>query len=222
MKHKQLSQKGFTLVELLIATAVFSMVLIVFLTALMGVSQLFYKGVNLSNTQGAARNVIQTIADDIQFSKEAPDFHTDYFCIANYRYSFKLGVQVDSGLPNDYGLVREKVSVCKAPDTVPPDNVPAAQLQPINFGTAEKLLDPGMQLNDMSIKPLNGAVSAKILIVYYGANKGVFTSQIASNNDPSSPSYNAYQATDAQCTGSPSSSQFCATAKYQTTILQNF
>ncbi len=214
--RKKTSQKGFTLLELLIATAVFSLVLIVFLSALVRISQMFYKGVNLSNTQEATRNAMQTIADDMKFYDVQPKDLGGYFCIGNHRYSYVKGVQVGSGDANDYGIVREIVTKCKPPvgaEAVKPD--------------AEKLLDPGMQLNNFVIEGLTGnAARIQMLVVFYGSDKAVFTSNkstAAGTNDPNDlATYDAYQATDAQCTGLPSSSQFCATADYQTTILQKF
>src|SRR5438105_2859585 len=92
------SSSGFTIVELLIATTVFSIVLIVFLATFLRISELFYKGVSLSNTQETARTVLQDITDDLQFSDQPPVFpcdpaktptcpknaaaaNADYFCI---------------------------------------------------------------------------------------------------------------------------------------------
>jgi prepilin-type N-terminal cleavage/methylation domain-containing protein len=218
MTNKKLPQKGFTIIELLIATAVFSLVLVIFLTALVRISQLFYKGVSLTNTQEATRNVIQTISDDIQFSNESPAYYGDYFCIGGHRYTLSKGVQVGSGDPADYGIVRESMNTCKSPFTAPPTG------EPVNTASAEKLLDPGMQLNNLTIDPdtVTGSVRLKILVVYYGSDKGVFSSPTASHNDPNDVDYDAYKAIDAQCTGHANSSQFCATADYETTILQNF
>jgi prepilin-type N-terminal cleavage/methylation domain-containing protein len=206
--------KGFTVIELLIATAVFSVVLIIFLTALIRISEVFYKGVNLANTQEATRAALQDISDDIQFYKEAPDVHSDYFCVGDHRYAMSKGVQVGSGNPNDYGLVREVMSTCKP--------LTGSGSQPVDLTKAEKLLSPGMQLNDLSIQPLNGGISIRIFVVYYGSDNTVFYSPTSSHNNPNDPAYDAYKAADAQCTGLPSSSQFCATADYVSTVLQNF
>jgi len=221
MRNKTHTQRGFTIIELLIATAVFSLVLIVFLTALIRISQLFYKGVSLSNTQEATRNIIQTISDDIQFYGAAPEVHSDYFCIGDHRYSFNPGVQVGSGDPNDFGVIRE-VSDCLPWRAAP---APAPLPQPPDL-KAEKLLDPGMQVNKLTVTPLNGGIQVNILVVFYGSDNGVFHSDTPGFiNDPNDPNYStqgAYKAPDAQCTGLPNSSQFCATADYQTTILQKF
>lgn len=175
---------------------------------------MFYKGVNLANTQEATRSIVQTISDDIQFYNEPPDVHSDYFCIGDHRYSFNPGVQVGSGDPDDFGIVREVMSICKPWH--------GALSQPPDLAKAEKLLDPQMQLNRLSIKQLNGGIQTKILVVYYGSDKAVFHSETSGHDDPGDPLYDSYKQPDAVCTGSPSSSQFCATADYQTTILQKF
>ncbi|HSW78569.1 MAG TPA: prepilin-type N-terminal cleavage/methylation domain-containing protein [Candidatus Babeliales bacterium] len=224
MKINQMRKdsRGFTIIELLIATAIFSIVLIIFLSALLRISQIFYKGVNLSNTQEATRNLLQDISDDVQFFNTQPSpslTPTDYFCIGDHRYAFKKGVQVDSGLPDDYGIVREVMTTCE--DLVK---------KPINITKAEKLLDPGMQLNAISFKVINNglnnestAVGINLSVVYYGSDNKVFLSDDpAYVNDINSAGYNAYQAPDARCTGPPNSTQFCATAKYSSTVLQSY
>lgn len=206
-------QKGFTIIELLIATAIFSIVLIIFLTVIIRISEIFYKGVTLTNTQEAARTLIQNISDDIQFTKSNPQLYLDknYFCIADHRYVFNKGVQVNSGDPDDYGIVRETVTSCK-PTT-------GASGQPIG-ADAEKLLGPGMQLNDISIQPLSGAWQVSVTLVAYGSDKTVFSSSTASDDNPNSASYNSYKAPDAKCRTLSLSSQLCATATYESTILQ--
>lgn len=181
---------------------------------------MFYKGVSLSNTQEATRNLVQEISDDIQFYNVKPTIFDGYFCIGDHRYVYKEGVQVGSGNPDDYGIVRETMSTCKTVVDPPPLG------QAVDLNKAEKLLDPGMQLNDLVIKPVNGGIQVKILVVFYGGDNGVFRSETPGYvNDPNDSNYatkGAYKAPDAKCTGLPSSSQFCATASYQTTILQSF
>jgi prepilin-type N-terminal cleavage/methylation domain-containing protein len=215
--------RGFTIVELLIATSVFSLVLIVFLTAVLRVGQLFYKGVSMSNTQESARNVLQSISDDLQFTNQAPilpdpSLNQDYFCIGNHRYAYLLGHQVGSGggLANDYGLVRETRTCNTVSDGLSP--------QATDPNNRIEMLDPGMQINQIKLtNQANNGVNVKIHIVYYGGDKRVFSSnQSGFINDINNPGYDAYKAPDAQCTGPASGSQFCATADYNSTILQRF
>src|SRR5665647_2275439 len=59
--------KGFTIVELLIATAVFSVVLLLCATAIVQVGRMFYKGTIVNNTQTVSRSVINDISQAVQF-----------------------------------------------------------------------------------------------------------------------------------------------------------
>lgn len=195
---------GFTIIELLIATAVFSVVLMVFLAAFLRISQLFYKGVNMSNTQETARNVLQDISDDLQFYNQAPVIGSGYFCIGNHRYAYNIGSQVGSS--GTYGIARENMNVCKP--------LLGAQGQAVAANHTE-LLDPGMQVNLLNITPQpDGVINVAIRLVFYGGDNSVLVSP--SGATP------AYKAADAQCSGPANSTQFCATADYNSTILQSF
>jgi len=192
-------QKGFTLVELLIATAVFSIVLIVFLAAFLRISQLFYKGVNMARTQETARNVIQSISDDVQFYQQPPVIKTGYFCVGIHRYKYFIGQQVDS---THSGIVREDVgSGCPALDT--------------NGTNSQEMLDPGMQVNKLFPPTcVSDRCNMSVRIVFYGGDNSVLVS-------PSGVSP-AWKAPDAQCSGSVGGTQYCAVADYSSTVLQRF
>jgi prepilin-type N-terminal cleavage/methylation domain-containing protein len=148
--------KGFTVIELLIATAVFSVVLLVFLSAFLRISELFYKGVNLSNTQETSRNVVQSIADDIQFYHDPPTIGYNYFCIGGHRYTYNKGVQYVPG--RTFGIVKENVTSCS-----PPGGSPSGQ----------ELLDPGMQLNNMALSCTGNQCTVAVNIVFYSNDPSV-------------------------------------------------
>ena len=67
-RTKQIHEKGFTIVELLIATAVFSMVLVIVTIGFISLSNRYYKGVITANTQSTTRNVTDVLRRNIQFS----------------------------------------------------------------------------------------------------------------------------------------------------------
>ncbi len=100
---KRINSQGFTIIELLIATVVFSVVLLIASTAIIGLSRQFYKGLNKSKTQEVARSISEEIAKNIQYSKVAPmtlpggPAGTTTWCIANTRYAFMPGVQLGNG-----------------------------------------------------------------------------------------------------------------------------
>ena len=201
-------QSGFTIVELLIATAVFSVVLLVFLTAFIKISQLFYKGVNMSRTQETARAVLQDISDDIQFYKttiNTASLSQGYFCVGDHRYAFNLHQQV--GTPGvSYGIAKQLVSG-GCPNLSTPVPSPCT-------GSCQELLDDGMQVNALQISCLEGLCNIGIHMVFYGGDNSVLFSPSGNSLGPNAP--------DAECTGALIDSQYCATATYQSTVLQSF
>lgn len=213
-------QQGFTIAELLIATAVFSVLLVGILSTFVKISDLFYKGVTMSKTQEDARNVVQSISDDIQFTTSNVDtMQADYnqfvyksnppqptnqgaFCVGNHKYSFQIGAQVNS---INYGLGR---------DTMPAGScTPTASVNP-----AVKMLDYGMQLNALSVSCQANRCNVKIHVIFYGGvAKGLFMSPNFSAQFPTNPE----QAPDAQCTGGIESTDLCAIVDYDSTVLEN-
>jgi prepilin-type N-terminal cleavage/methylation domain-containing protein len=209
---------GFTIIELLIATLVFSLVLVVVLAALVQTSRIFYKGVNMDNTQEDTRTVTQDIADDLEFSSSPPTFppaspspfaansstpsNQQYFCVGTHRYDFQIGHQLGSTTgPSDYGIRRVNVSSADCP---PPAS--SAGTNP------DELLDAGMQLNAIGINCTNGRCSINVHVVFFGGDHNLFSTNTGAYS--STP----WLAPDAECTGSIQDSQFCAVADYNRTV----
>ena len=113
MKHQTsnsrsiVSQAGFTIVELMIATTVFSMVLLVIIYGVLSFTHAYYSGVNSSTTQDTARNVMNTVAQAIEFSGNVirgsgsvggsnPAY---YFCAGGSVYYYIPGVKFDATQP---------------------------------------------------------------------------------------------------------------------------
>lgn len=103
MSNLTKNNKGFTIIELLIATVVFTVVLLIASAAIIGLSRQFYKGLNKSKTQEVARTISEEIAKNIQYSKVAPmpilggPAGSSAWCIANTRYAFMPGQQLGTG-----------------------------------------------------------------------------------------------------------------------------
>ena len=62
------SQKGFTIVELLISSLVFSLVLLTVTIGVIQITRVYYKGITESTAQNAARDALDTISQAIQFN----------------------------------------------------------------------------------------------------------------------------------------------------------
>lgn len=100
------SEAGFTIIELLIATVVFSLILMVIILGVLSFTHAYYRGVNSSTTQDTARNAVSSIAQAIEFSgntvsaSSVPDGNgVSYFCAGGNTFVYALGVRFDSSQP---------------------------------------------------------------------------------------------------------------------------
>ena len=106
---------GFTIIELTIATAIFSTVLLVGLASFLGIGKIFYKGVTLTQTQSAGQAVLDQLASDVQFAatvvpSQATGTGAQFLCIGNARYTYNLyqGVNLDvHDNTSHFGLLRD-------------------------------------------------------------------------------------------------------------------
>ena len=109
--ENQKRPEGFTIVELLVATTVFSVILLGALAGFLEIGRLFYKGVSTTNTQDVANQILQDISGQFQsassFTKGLPQGVTGevlpssactatdnscyaYYCIGNTRYTYNI------------------------------------------------------------------------------------------------------------------------------------
>ncbi len=87
------SNEGFTLVELMIATAVFATVLLVCTAGMLQIGRTYSKGITSTRTQEAARAVVDELSQAIQFGPGRPAELTDNgpsngYCAGGRRFSF--------------------------------------------------------------------------------------------------------------------------------------
>jgi prepilin-type N-terminal cleavage/methylation domain-containing protein len=127
---KGASRRGFTILELMIASAVFSVVLLVALTGFIQIGRFFYKGVSAAQTQTVANQIMNEFSSGIQqaASVTIPGVPSangyNYYCIGNNRYTYILKNEVKlSAAPNyspdgNFGLLRDTLpgsSPCAPP-----------------------------------------------------------------------------------------------------------
>jgi prepilin-type N-terminal cleavage/methylation domain-containing protein len=108
-KRKPLkSEGGFTLLELLIATSVFSIVLLIVTTGIIRLGQSYYKGIIQSRTQETTRAMATDISRAFQFAdgtKVSGD-GANQFCIGDTRYTYFINQPVRDGAE---GLRSERI-----------------------------------------------------------------------------------------------------------------
>lgn len=176
MWTKKNNQTGFTLIELLIATTVFSIILLAASATLIQVGRMYYKGVISSKTQGAARNAIDVVSREIQFSKgnfvpakKAPDTGPEQFvvCIGSTRFTYvkqkQLGGSDESGY-SKHVLWQDKITSGGCDDS--PPELGSDDPSPATGGT--ELLEENMRLKDFDITSAGseGTYNVKISVIY--------------------------------------------------------
>lgn len=182
LKKTRTQQHGFTLIELMIATTVFSVILLGSTTAVIQIGRMYYKGVVTSKTQEIARRTIDDIARTIQFN-DAQIFEplpVDYMatgisdgtvtvravCIGTTRYSYVLNAQVDR--QNDFNKHRLRHALWQ--DTVDDpslcgNNMPdLSQEQPSPDG--RELLGRFMRLQKLEVKHDEDPTALSVGIIY--------------------------------------------------------
>lgn len=180
--------RGFTIIELMIATVVFSIVLLVIMGAIIQFGNIYYKGVIQSRTQERARAITEDLAKHIQFGRTVTT-SPSLVCAGNQVYTYALKVQ---RVDNARGLVRESGACTAYPDMA--GTVPLA-------ADATEMLGERMQLTRFDVSSVaDGRYTISVRVVY-GENADF----IGDNPD------NA-------CKPITFGGQFCAVAELTTTV----
>jgi hypothetical protein len=214
-KEPKEGSAGFTIVQLLIATAVFSFVLLLCTTALLQITRLYYKGITSARTQEVARQVMDEISRNVQFGSGpvdvagappaggGPNF---VLCIgASKRYSFVKGLQLSDDAPN--GNKRRNVLVVD-------NNAAGTCLAQILDPPVVPALAPGSRellATNMSIADL------KIEETALGSKQYKITLRILSGDEDVTKDTDG-DSVDDSCEDFRFGTQFCATADLSTVV----
>lgn len=193
-------QKGFTIIELLIATLVFSSVLLLITFGIIQITRTYYKGVTSTKTQQTARAVIDEISQSIQFAggtvtpspAPAPS-SSQVFCLNTKRYSYILGRKLTDG--SNHVLVAD-TPPCTSSSTAQDMN--SASLTP----DSRELLAPNMRLSKLDVIEVDPNLWQITVKVVYGEDDLL--------NDPAQP--------NANCKNISVGGQFCAVSELSTVV----
>lgn len=164
-------QSGFTIIELLIATTVFSVVLLVISGAIIQIGRLYTKSINSVRTQEVARSIISDMSESIQFNPgsitgtfpaamiNADDPTSRGVCVGNRVYSYKFGQQQDGDQP---AFVAQNLGVSDCTGAVVHNMTTAAS------GDTVELLGDKMRLANLEVRPLGGDAYRLLIRVVYG------------------------------------------------------
>lgn len=216
-------QSGFTIVELLVALTVFSLVLLLCLVALIQIGRMFYKGISLSRTQEVARSIATDINNDLVLSKGIVEVGSDagsnlsWYCISGHRYTYELGKKL--GTDATAGVRRDSLVNNSACSPVVSGSV--------NLGAnvfsdqTKEYLGEGMRVNVFDIQNCASGLCTVQVRVLFGEDDLFSSGSVPLPGNPTAADYALTSAqADARCTGSISSSQFCATADVSTSVFK--
>jgi len=208
VQQKHTGQIGFTIIELMISTVVFSMVLLLLTTAIINFTKSYYKGITEVNTQHVARSITEDITQTIQlnganYTNVAPAGVWQGFCFGDEAYVYKLGQQLADGALNPSKQHQTNQALLKG-------NVPggcagianAASLA-ASLSSPKEMLSPSMRLADIQIAQLSNGLYSLLVNVAYGDDDLLF--------NPTGPT--------PSCKGL-SGSQFCAISGLSTVVLK--
>lgn len=214
-------QAGFTIIELMIATLVFSIVLLVITYGVLRFTDAYYKGVNSSTTQDTARSIMDTISQAVQFSgstivpTDGPGA-TDgtYFCAANHIFVFVAGKQYMGGTPTatNPGLFEATTDGCDPSLVV--------------YSKGQELLGKHMRIANLQLTN-DGSQSYTVSIRLAYSSGGdpahdgddLLCSPSVNGSCTRSTPLTNFALPDLMCK-SQTGSQFCATSALSTTVVQ--
>ncbi len=193
--------------EVMIATIVFGVVLIVITSAIMEFTRVYYRGVTEGNVQDTTRTITDLISQGIQFNgggvtptNGSPTAGSSYaFCVGNQQYSYTVGYEVSDSPTSSqtyHGLVVNDVAGCTA--STPAQNVRNSSV------SGRELLAPNMRLSRLQVTNVGGNLYKISIRVMYGDDDLL-----------SSPN-----AATASCKNIRFGTQFCAAADITTTVVK--
>lgn len=211
MKQREWS-KGFTIIELLIATLVFSVILLLLTTALIRIGQIYNKGIVSSRTQEVARKVADDVGQNIQFSGGYIGPGLDAggakaFCIGSRRYSYVPDQQLTATSSHRF-VVDTVAGGCTSATTARTD---MSDLSTVSAGGsgAQELLGQNMRLVKFQVTEQNpGSGVYKIAMRVVSGDKDILMSPNPGYADIDAAI--AAQATDLRCRNDVRGAYFCA------------
>jgi prepilin-type N-terminal cleavage/methylation domain-containing protein len=243
-KPNKKSDGGFTIVELLMASVVFSTVLLVALLGFLQLGRVFYKGVSNTQTQDTVRQVANDIAANIKTSSASTSIQTppavtgggyQYSCVGTYRYTWGTytnntntalnghpiiyvstsPANYDAGSPNaNFGLLRDKTP---GEGTCPVPCV--ANGSPSSAAKCPSSNFLALDTNNPTEMLANGMRIGSLTISQVAGSTDLYNlSAMIAYGDDTVLAYNS--SGQPYCVGNSSDQKFCAVDQYSTTIFR--
>lgn len=216
------NSRGFTVVELMVATTAFSVILLVLTAGIMQIGKTYQKGVTQSKTLNATRAIIDEVAQSIQFaggdiagpifSGATPPSDSVAYCVGGRLFSYIPGVQLSA---TGHALVSEPITNCggsvpqELPDAADPDVTEhlGERMRVSKFSIEQP--DPGAALYKVTVRIITGEDD----LLCRPSETGECTSSVVL-----APDVLRANAEQLACKDVSAGSQFCAVSELTTTV----
>jgi prepilin-type N-terminal cleavage/methylation domain-containing protein len=204
-------QTGFTLVELMIATGVFSVVISIGMYGFIQINRFYTRNLNIIRTQEAARNLMADIANQFQLTSgmyqgRTLDDGTRVVCTGNKSYVYKINT-VEDPTTNSHAITSYNISPGSCPD-------PQTLTDPVY------LLKPGARIIQLDVTPYpnsNTGPLFDITVALLFAPKDKASSLDEPGTDlidaGTPPGYNNWR-----CISSVKGSEYCSLSRLSTSV----
>lgn len=139
-------QKGFTIIELMIATTIFSVILLLCSYVMVRIGNMYYKGITTSRTQGVVRTAMDMISQDIEFADTdvitGSNGNLRSLCVGHHNYTYQINAKID--VDTAHALFVENRSTPCATGVGPSTS--------FNSSTDQELLGKNMRLGALTIQ----------------------------------------------------------------------
>lgn len=218
MKKLNKINSGFTLIELMVATLVFSVILLLATAGILQIGKTYYKGVAQARTQEAARNIIDDISRGIQFSGEKVILTTPLnvpsspYPISGGKYGFCI-----NGVGYAYVLDRQLKDPATRPDEVTKAlisysvNCQGFTVSDVTSAVGKELIGLGMRLTNLNI--VDSGNDTYTISVGVATGEADLFQDVINNLDGSAGA----DGVNDSCKSGPGS-QYCSISNLKTTV----
>lgn len=201
VRKKATNEQGFTIIELLISSLIFSLILLVVTIGIIQISRVYYKGITESTTQNTARSIVDTVSQAIQFNggtvsttlSPGPGTWSS-FCVGGQQFSYRLGYQLVEGTPSgnqtNKALLQTPLAGCSG--------------NPVAATNGRELLGTKMRISKLTVSSAGANMYKVSIRIVYGDDDLL--------NNPT--------AANASCKGATAGSQFCSISELTTTVVK--
>ena len=205
-RYNKAKMRGFTITELMIATSILSILLLIGAAAFSNLGSTYYKGYTITQTQEVAKQIINEVSSNIRLSSTVQGPLTsgasDYYCIGAHRYTYMQYNSVDSSQESltNFGLREDQPNGCADPLA---DDSQA----PLTLNGSTELLPTNTRLLNFKIAPVAGVDGTYSIILTVAAGADSALTQDG-------------QSTTAQCLNQVQINRFCSVSSLHSVVHQ--